>query len=248
MQKLKGKKAVVTGGSRGIGRAICIELAQQGANVIVNFAGNQEAANETVEICKNYGVNAVAIKSDLRNEENCKQFSEECVEVFEEIDILVNNAGISNDKLLFSVKEDDLQEILDVNLKSAFFCSKYFLKHMRKRKNGRVINMSSVVGLHGNIGQSMYAASKAGLIGLTKSLAKEFASRNITVNAIAPGFIRTEMTESLSENIKEAILTQIPMGKMGKPEDVAELVSFLSSEGAGYITGQVMAVDGGMGI
>lgn len=246
MKLLEGKNAVVTGGSRGIGRAICLDFARNGANVVVNYAGNEAAAAETVEACEAYGVKAVAVQADVATAEGAAQLFKLAQATLGKVDILVNNAGITRDALLMTAKEEEYDAVMDVNLKSAFLCSKIAARFMLKQKSGRIINMSSVVGLHGNVGQAVYAASKAGMIGLTKSAAKELASRGITVNAVAPGFIDTDMTEKLPENVKTAILASIPMARLGTPAETAETVSFLASERAAYITGQVISIDGGM--
>ena len=236
---LQGKNALVTGGSRGIGRAICLELARQGANVAVNYAGNAKAAEETVEACKALGVQAVAIQADVADAAACEAMVKEVISTFGSLQILVNNAGITRDNLALSISEADFDAVLDTNLKGAFHCCK---------AAGRIINMSSIVGLRGNAGQANYSASKAGLIGLTKSLAKELAARKVTVNAVAPGFIDTEMTAVLPEQAKEAMLKTIPMARLGQPEDVARAVAFFASDEAAYITGQVLCVDGGMAV
>lgn len=244
-QEIK-KYALVTGGSRGIGRAICLELAKNGINLALCYAGNQAAAQETVDACKAFGVEALAIKCDVSQSEQVSQCIRTVLDAFGRIDILVNNAGITQDGLLMSMKEADFEQVLAVNLKGAFLCMKAVSRQMLKQKYGRVINLSSVVALRGNAGQSNYAASKAGILGLTKSAAKELASRNITVNAIAPGFIDTDMTAAMPEKTRAAVLSTIPMGKMGSAEDIAKAVAFLASDDASYITGQVLCVDGGM--
>lgn len=244
-QEIK-KYALVTGGSRGIGRAICLELAKNGINLALCYAGNQAAAQETVDACKAFGVEALAIKCDVSQSEQVSQCIRAVLDAFGRMDILVNNAGITQDGLLMSMKEADFEQVLAVNLKGAFLCMKAVSRQMLKQKYGRVINLSSVVALRGNAGQSNYAASKAGILGLTKSAAKELASRNITVNAIAPGFIDTDMTAAMPEKTRAAVLSTIPMGKMGSVEDIAKAVAFLASDDASYITGQVLCVDGGM--
>ena len=245
---LTGKVAVVTGGSRGIGKAICIELARLGAKVVVNYAANTEAANEVVGICQELQTEAIAIKADVSSAAESEELIKQTVAAFGRIDILVNNAGITRDNLIMRMSEEDFDAVISTNLKSAFLCSKLASKIMLKQRSGRIINISSVVGIGGNAGQANYAASKAGIIGLTKSLAKELASRNITVNAVAPGFIETDMTKDLKEESAEALMKQIPLSRLGAAKDVAAAVAFLAGEGAGYITGQVLSVDGGMAI
>lgn len=243
---LTGKVALVTGGSRGIGRAICIELAKLGAKVAVNYAANENAANEVVEICKSYQTEAIAIKADVSDAVESGNLIKNVVDNFGRIDILVNNAGITRDNLILRMNEEDFDAVINTNLKSTFLCSKHTAKIMLKQRSGRIINISSVVGIGGNAGQVNYAASKAGVIGLTKSLAKELASRNVTVNAVAPGFIETDMTKALSEDSADSLLQQIPLKRLGAAKDVADAVAFLAGESAGYITGQVLSVDGGM--
>ena len=241
-----GKTAVVTGGSRGLGRAVCLELAAGGANVVLCYAGNEAAANETVAACETLGARAVAVRCDVADSAQVKALMGEALKVFGRIDILVNNAGITRDGLLMMMKETDFDDVINTNLKGAFLCMKAVARTMMKQRYGRIVNLSSVVGLRGNAGQVNYAASKAGVIGMTKSLAKELASRGVTVNAVAPGFMETDMTAAMPEAAKTATLAAIPMGRMGAAEDVAKAVAFLASEEAGYITGQVVAVDGGM--
>ena len=240
------KTAVVTGGSRGLGRAVCLELARGGANVVFCYAGNEAAAQETVSACEALGAKAVALRCDVSSEAEVKALMDTALKTFGRIDILVNNAGITRDNLLMLMKPEDFDAVISANLKGTFLCMKAVARQMVKQRYGRIVNLSSVVGLRGNAGQVNYAASKAGVIGMTKSLAKELAGRNITVNAVAPGFIDTDMTAALTDAAKTAALGAIPMGRMGAPEDVAQAVAFLASDGAGYITGQVLAVDGGM--
>lgn len=243
---LQGKTAIVTGGGRGIGRAICLEFAAQGANVVINYAGNSEAAEKTAADCEALGAKAAIIKADVSKAEDVDAIFALAIEEFGKVDILVNNAGVTKDKLIMAMSEEDFDKVVDTNLKGAFLCMKAASKLMMKQRSGRIINMSSVVGVRGNAGQVNYAASKAGIIGMTKSLAKELAGRNVMVNAIAPGFIDTDMTAVLSDKVKEAILGDIPMKKLGKPEDIAKTAAFFAQDEAGYITGQVICVDGGM--
>lgn len=246
--ELKGKAALVTGGSRGIGRAVCLELARRGACVAVNYAGNAAAAEETVESCKAMGVDAFSVQADVADAAACDAMVKEVLSRFGRLDILVNNAGITRDGLMPMLKDADWDAVLDANLKGAFHCMRAAYRPMMKQKYGRVVNLSSIVGLRGNAGQANYAASKAGLIGLTKSMAKELAGRNVTVNAVAPGFIDTDMTAALPEKAREAMLASIPMGRVGQGEDVAKAVAFFAGDGAGYVTGQVLCVDGGMAV
>ena len=241
-----GKTAVVTGGSRGLGRAVCLELAAGGANVVLCYAGNENAANETAAACEALGAKVLAVRCDVADSAQVKALMDEALKDFGRIDILVNNAGITRDGLLMMMKETDFDDVINTNLKGAFLCMKAVARTMMKQRYGRIVNLSSVVGLRGNAGQVNYAASKAGVIGMTKSLAKELASRGVTVNAVAPGCMETDMTAAMPEAAKTATLAAIPMGRMGAAEDVAKAVAFLASEEAGYITGQVVAVDGGM--
>lgn len=243
---LTGKTAIVTGGSRGIGKAVCLELARRGCNIVLSFAGNTAAADQTVAECQSLGVQALAVQGNVADADAVKALFDTALKQFGAVDILVNNAGITRDNLLMLLKEEDFDAVVDTNLKGTFLCMKAAVRPMMKQRHGRIISLSSVVGLHGNAGQVNYAATKAGVIGMTKSLAKELAGRNITVNAVAPGFIDTDMTAVLPEKAKEAILASIPMARLGAAEDVANAVAFLASDEAGYITGQVLAVDGGM--
>ncbi|ELC8452909.1 3-oxoacyl-[acyl-carrier-protein] reductase [Clostridium perfringens] len=243
---LKDKVAIVTGGTRGIGRAIALKLADHGANIVINYRNSDKEAEELKAILEEKGVKVLTVKCDISNFEDSKNLMDKCKEVFGKIDILVNNAGITKDTLIMRMKEEDFDNVIDVNLKGTFNCAKHASAIMLKQRFGKIINMTSVVGIAGNAGQVNYAASKAGVIGLTKSLAKELGSRGITVNAVAPGFINTDMTASLSEKVKEEASKNIPLKKLGDPEDVANLVGFLASDAANYITGQVINVDGGM--
>lgn len=241
-----GKTAVVTGGSRGIGRAICLELARGGANVMLCYAGNEEAALDTVAACEALGAKAAAMRCDVSKTDEVKALVDAALQQFGAVHILVNNAGITRDGLLMTMKEDAWDQVLDTNLKGAFLTMKAVARTMMKQRYGRIVNLSSVVGLHGNAGQVNYAASKAGVIGMTKSLAKELASRGVTVNAVAPGFIDTDMTAALPQAARDALLPTIPTQRLGAAEEVAQAVAFLASDQAAYITGQVLAVDGGM--
>ncbi len=243
---LDGKVALVTGASRGIGRAIALHLAAEGAKVALNYAGNTEKAEEVKAQIESAGGTAILVQANVADAEAVDEMVAKVTETFGGIDILVNNAGITRDGLLMRMKDEDFDAVLDINLKGVFYCTKAVSKLMMKKRSGRVVNMASVVGVTGNAGQTNYAASKAGVIGFSKSAAKEFASRGITVNVVAPGFIDTDMTAELSEKAKEAALSGVPLKRMGTPEDVANAVSFLASEQAAYITGQVLHVDGGM--
>ena len=246
MGKLDGKVALVTGASRGIGRAIAIALAKEGATVAVNYAGNTEKAESVVREIREFGSEALAIQADVTNADSVTAMIKTVTEEFGKIDILVNNAGITRDNLLMRMKEEDWDSVINTNLKGVFLCTKAVSRQMMKQRKGRIINISSVVGVSGNAGQANYVAAKSGVIGLTKTSAKELAARGITVNAIAPGFIETDMTNALTEEVSEQLLQQIPLGRFGSPEDVAQTAIFLASEEAAYITGQTIQVDGGM--
>jgi len=243
---LAGKVALVTGASRGIGKAIACKLAREGAKVIINYNGSKEKAEAVKSEIEAAGGQAEVYQCDVSDYTACETFIQTVIKEEGSLDILVNNAGITKDGLLMKMSEEDFDKVLDTNLKGAFNTIRFASRQMLRQKGGRIINMSSVVGVSGNAGQANYAASKAGVIGLTKAAARELASRGITVNAIAPGFIETDMTDVLSDKVKEASEAQIPLGHFGKPEDVAAAAAFLASEEAGYITGQVLHVDGGM--
>lgn len=243
---LSGKVALVTGASRGIGRKIAVTLAGYGASVIVNYNGSREKADEVVKEITDNGGQAEAIQCNVAEFDRAKELIDGIVKTYGRLDILVNNAGITKDNLIMKMSEDDFDAVIDTNLKGAFNCIRHVSRQMLKQRSGRIINISSVSGVMGNVGQANYCASKAGIIGLTKSVARELGSRGITSNAVAPGFIRTEMTDVLPEDVKKAMGEQIPLKRFGETEDVAETVSFLASDHASYITGQVIQVDGGM--
>jgi 3-oxoacyl-[acyl-carrier protein] reductase len=243
---LNGKSVLVTGASRGIGREIALELARQGANVAVNFAGSEAKANEVVEEIKALGRESFSIQCDVSNSEAVAEMVKTVTERFSSLDILVNNAGITRDNLLMRMKESEWDDVININLKGVFLCTKAVTRQMMKQRSGRIINIASIVGVSGNAGQANYVAAKAGVIGLTKTTAKELASRGITVNAIAPGFISTDMTEKLPEDVQQAMLGQIPLARFGDPKDVAAVAVFLASEASSYMTGQTLHVDGGM--
>lgn len=240
------KTAVITGGSRGIGRAIAIKLAKDGFNTAIIYQGNEEKALETKAICEESGVKSLVYKCDVSDYAAAEELCKTIVNDFGSIDVMVNNAGITRDGLMIRMKEEDFDSVIATNLKGCFNFTKAAGSIMLKQKSGRIVNISSVSGLLGNAGQVNYSASKAGVIGLTKSAARELASRGITVNAIAPGYVQTDMTDVLSDKVKEALLNQIPLKRYGDPEDIANAVSFLASDNASYITGQVLSVDGGM--
>ncbi|MCR1898142.1 3-oxoacyl-[acyl-carrier-protein] reductase [Irregularibacter muris] len=244
--RLENKTAVISGGSRGIGRAIAIYLAKLGANVAINYNNNDKAASAVVQEIELMGRKAIAFKADVSKNEEVQLFIDKVLKEYGSIDILVNNAGITRDNLLARMKENDWDDVLNTNLKGAFLMTKAVIRAMMKKRKGKIINISSIVGSTGNAGQSNYSAAKAGLIGFTKSIAKEVAPRGIQVNAIAPGFIQTDMTEVLPENVKEQLLNNIPAKRFGDPEDIASMVGFLSADLSDYITGQVIHVDGGM--
>lgn len=238
--------AIVTGGSRGIGRAVAVRLAKDGMNLVINYRGNSAAAEETERLCRELGAEVLLVQGDVSRAEDCEKLAAQAKEAFGRVDVLVNNAGITRDGLLARMTEEDFRAVLDVNLVGPWNMMKAVNRIMMKQRYGRIVNLSSVTGLMGNMGQTNYSAAKAGILGMTKSYAREVAGRGITVNAVAPGFIDTDMTEAMPEGAKDKIITGIPMGRTGKPEDVAETVAFLASEQAGYITGEVLRVDGGM--
>ena len=245
---LTGKVALVTGAGRGIGRQIALTLAAQNAFVIVNYNGSKDQAEETVSEIKAAGGDAVSYKCNVSDFEECQQMITVIIKEYKHIDILVNNAGITRDGLIMKMSEDDYDAVLDTNLKGTFNTIRHMSRYFLKQKSGRIINISSVSGILGNAGQANYSASKAGVIGLTKAVARELASRGINVNAVAPGFVETDMTDALSDSVKENLKSQIPLGKIGHPQDIAKAVAFLASPDANYITGQVLSVDGGMAI
>lgn len=245
---LKGKVALVTGASKGIGRAIALKLASYGAFVIVNYNGSRERAEEVVEQIKAQGGEGVSYQCNVADYKAAEAMIGDLIATYKRIDILVNNAGITRDNLVMKMSEEDFDAVIATNLKGAFNTIRHLARQMLRQKGGKIINISSVSGVLGNAGQANYAASKAGIIGFTKSMARELASRGINVNAIAPGFIETEMTQVLSDSVKDAAVAQIPFGRFGKPEEIADVAAFLASEQASYITGQVICVDGGMAI
>lgn len=248
MFDLSGKVALVTGGSRGIGRAVSVTLAKAGARVIVNYAGNEAAAAETLELVRQAGSDGEILRFDVSDPEAVDAAIADAAKRHEGLHILVNNAGIALDQLLLRIKPEELEKTMAVNVGGALWCAKAAIRLMMRKRYGRVINLTSVVGEAGNAGQAVYSASKAGIIGLTKTLAREYASRGVTVNAVAPGFIETDMTASLPEKVKEDAIAQTPLGRMGSPEDIAHAVLYLASEEAGFITGHVLRVNGGMQI
>ncbi len=243
---LENKVVLVTGGSRGIGREIALEFAKNGADVIVNFAGNADRAETVVSEIKAIGQEAIAIQADVSNADDVQQLFKAAIEKFGKIDILVNNAGITRDNLLMRMKEAEWDDVINTNLKGVFLCTKAATRPMMKQRSGKIINITSIVAISGNPGQANYVAAKSGVIGLTKTSARELASRGITVNAIAPGFITTDMTETLTEEIKQEMLKQIPLARFGEPKDIAKVALFLASDAADYLTGQTIHVDGGM--
>jgi 3-oxoacyl-[acyl-carrier protein] reductase len=244
--QFEGKTAVVTGSARGLGKAIALKLASNGANIVLNDIPSSESLDETAEEFKKAGYKVVITRGDVRNSEDVKAMIAAGVDAFGSVDILVNNAGITNDKPMALMSEDDWDIVLDINLKGAFLCTKFAAKQMMKQKYGRIVNLASVAGRYGNKGQANYSASKAGLIGLTKTTAKEFASRGITCNAVAPGTIKSKMTDALTEEVRIKYLENIPLGRFGTPEDVANVVAFLASDDASYVTAQVIDIDGGL--
>ena len=243
---MKGKTVIITGGARGIGKAAALKLASLGAKLVINYLGNDNAASETEEACKQLGAEILLIKGDVASAEQCEKIAAAALERFGRIDVLINNAGITRDGLLMRMEEKDFDSVINTNLKGTFLMTKAVSRQMLKQRYGRIINMASVVGITGNQGQANYSASKAGVIGLTKSFALEVAAKGITVNAVAPGFIETDMTDAMTDAAIEAAKALIPAKRMGSPEDVAEVIAFLASEQSGYITGQTVCVDGGM--
>lgn len=243
---MTSKVALVTGASRGIGRAIALELANKGYMIAINYSGNQAKAEEVAEEIKKRGQQAIVIKADVSNETEVKEMVSKVIKEWGSLDVLVNNAGITKDNLLMRMKEEEFDQVIDTNLKGVFFCMKAVSRQMMKQRSGKIINISSVVGLTGNPGQVNYVAAKSAVIGMTKTAAKELASRNILVNAVAPGFIETEMTDQLDESLKEEMFKLIPLERLGQVEDVAKAVAFLASDDANYITGQTLSVNGGM--
>lgn len=245
---LKGKVALITGGSRGIGKEICLQFAQLGVNVAINYTSSEAGALQVQKECESFGVTAKIYKADVASFEQTQNMVKAVHKEFGKIDILVNNAGITSDNLLMRMSEEEFDRVIDINLKGSFNCMKHVCRIMMKQKSGSIINMSSVVGIKGNVGQVNYAASKAGVIGMTKAFAREAASRGVRVNAVAPGFIATDMTDKMDEKVKEQLLSEIPLGTLGTVQDTANVVTFLASDLATYITGQVLSVDGGMAI
>lgn len=243
---LQGKNALVTGASRGIGRSIALELARQGANVAVNYAGSEAKAEAVVQEIKQMGLKSFKVQADVTSESDVKEMVKAVTSQFGSLDILINNAGVTKDNLLMRMKEADFDQVINTNLKGVFICTKAVTRQMMKQKSGKIVNVASIVGVTGNPGQANYAAAKAGVIGLTKTTAKELASRNIYVNAVAPGYISTDMTDQLTEEQQEAMSAMIPLEKLGTPEEVANVVRFLASDDASYITGQTIHIDGGM--
>jgi 3-oxoacyl-[acyl-carrier protein] reductase len=248
MSELEGKVAIVTGAGRGIGREIALTLAKKGATVIVNYNGSKQAADEVVEKITQNGGSAEAVQCNVSDYNACADFTKSILDKYKKVDILVNNAGVTRDNLIMRMSEEDFDMVLDTNLKGAFNMIKHLSRSFIKQKAGKIINISSVSGILGNAGQANYSASKAGVIGLTKSVAREFASRGINVNAVAPGFVDTDMTNNMTDDAKSQINGMIPMGKMGTTKDIADLVLFLAGDNSNYITGQVICVDGGMAI
>ncbi|MGX5609286.1 3-oxoacyl-[acyl-carrier-protein] reductase [Bacillus cereus] len=244
--KLEHKVAIVTGASRGIGKAIALELARNGLDVVINYSGNEEAAKNVAKEVEKLGRKALVIKANVAVVSEVEEMFKETISAFGKVDILVNNAGITRDNLMMRMKEEEWDAVINTNLKGVYNCMKAATRPMMRQKSGRIVNISSVVGILGNPGQVNYVAAKAGVIGITKTMAKELASKGITVNAVAPGFIETDMTDELSEGIREGLLKQIPLNKLGQPEDIAKVVRFLVSEDAQYMTGQTISVDGGM--
>ncbi|WP_440895277.1 3-oxoacyl-[acyl-carrier-protein] reductase [Amphibacillus sp. Q70] len=243
---MKAKVALVTGASRGIGRGIALELANKGYHIAVNYSGNQAKAEEVAEAVKQFGQQALVLKADVSNEAEVKEMIKTIIQEWGSLDVLVNNAGITRDNLLMRMKEEEFDQVIDTNLKGVFLCMKAVTRQMMKQRSGKIINISSVVGISGNPGQINYVAAKSAVIGMTKTAAKELASRNISVNTVAPGFIETEMTDQLDESLKEEMFKLIPLERLGTVEDVAKAVAFLASDDANYITGQTLNVNGGM--
>ncbi|KAA0564146.1 3-oxoacyl-[acyl-carrier-protein] reductase [Rossellomorea aquimaris] len=243
---LEGKVALVTGASRGIGREIALELAREGCNVAVNYSGSEAKANEVVDEIKGLGREAIAVQCNVSDSDAVQAMVKETIGQFGSVDILVNNAGITKDNLLMRMKEAEWDDVININLKGVFLCTKAVTRQMMKQRSGRIINISSIVGVSGNPGQANYVAAKSGVIGLTKTTARELAPRGITVNAIAPGFISTDMTDQLPEDVRNEMLKQIPLSRFGDPQDIAKVVTFVASESASYMTGQTLHIDGGM--
>lgn len=246
MSDLTGKTAIITGASRGIGAEIAKRFAQAGAKVVVNYSGSQEKAEAVVASIKENGGEAIAVKANVSDAESVKAMVEEAMAAFGSVDILVNNAGITRDNLMMRMKDDEWDDVINTNLKGVFVCTKAVTRQMMKQRSGRIVNIASIVGVMGNAGQANYVASKAGVIGLTKTTARELASRGITANAVAPGFITTDMTDALNDDIQQSMMAQIPLGRFGKPEEVAKAALFLASDEASYMTGQTLHLDGGM--